>query len=264
MNFKERKKRRDLIFLIVGTILIIFILKNQLNLLRAGINKIVLPVKIFIYKSTESAKHTVKNLQDLNRILKENDHLKQENFRLKIDHDYITELQNENKRLKEILDIKNTGARDFVVANISFKDPLSVYDEFIVNKGSDDGIKENMSVVTKDILIGRVIKVYKDKSIVELISKAGKYTSVVVGAQKHLAILEGDNSNKLNVENIETDAVVKIGDKIYTSGIGELYPKDYYIGVITKVETKKDDLFKKVELLLPFNVFDLNEVIIIK
>lgn len=264
MNFKERKKRRDLFFLIIGTILIIFIIKNQLNLLRAGVNKIVLPVKIFIYKSTESAKHTVKNLQDLNRILKENDVLKQENYRLKIDHNYIEELQNENKRLKGILDIKNTGSRDFIVANISFKDPLSVYDEFIVNKGTKDGIKENMPVVTKDILIGRIIKVYEDKAIVELISKSEKYTSVVVGASKHLAILKGRNSNKLDVENIETEAPVKVGDKIYTSGIGELYPKDYYIGIVSKVETKKENLFKKVELALPFNIFELNEVIIIK
>ena len=105
---------------------------------------------------------------------------------------------------------------------------------------------------------------YKDKAIVELISKSGKYTSIVVGGQKHLAILKGNNSNKLSIENIETDANIKNGDKIYTSGIGELYPKDFYIGQVSKVETKKEDLFKKIELVLPYNIFELNEVMVLK
>lgn len=264
MNFKERKKRRDLILLIMGLIFLIFIIKNQLNSIRSGVNKLILPVKIFIYKTTESAKHTVKNLEDLNRILKENEELKKANYRLKIDHSYIEELQDENKRLKQILDIKNTGNKDFIVANISFKDPMSVYDEFILDKGTNAGIKEGMPVVTKDVLIGRVSKVYEDTALVELISKADKYTSVVVGPNKHLAILKGGNSNKLSVENIETDAKISVGDRIYTSGIGQLYPKDYFIGVVAKVETKKENLFKKIDLVLPFNVFELNEVIVIK
>lgn len=264
MNFKERKKRRNLYLIIIGTLFVIFLVKNQLNMIRAGINSLALPIKIFIYKGTEAAKHTVKNLQDIDRILKENEELKKENFTLKINHKYIEDLQNENNRLKAILDIKTTAQKDFVVANISFKDPLSVYDEFIINKGTDDGIREGASVVKNDILLGRVVKSYKDKAIVELISKSGKYTSIVVGTQKHLAILKGNNSNKLSIENIETDANIKNGDKIYTSGIGELYPKDFYIGQVSKVETKKEDLFKRIELVLPYNIFELNEVMVLK
>jgi len=68
----------------------------------------------------------------------------------------------------------------------------------------------------------------------------------------------------LSVENIETDAKISVGDRIYTSGIGQLYPKDYFIGVVAKVETKKENLFKRIDLVLPFNVFELNEVIVIK
>lgn len=264
MNFKERKKRRDLLFAILGITLLIFIMKTQLNYIRAGVNKVVLPIKILIYKSTESAKHTVNNLQDLNRILEENKELKRTNFRLEIDHDYINELQEENKRLKEILDIRDTGNRDFIVANISFRDPLSVYDEFIINKGSREGIEENMNVINRDVLVGRVIKVYEDKSIVELISKSEKYTSVIIGKDKYLAILKGNNSKNLSVENVETDANIVVGDKIYTSGIGDLYEKDYYIGTISKVEKRKENLFQKIEMELPFNIFDLKEVIVIK
>lgn len=264
MNFKEKRRRRNLYFLIFGTLLIIFLVKNQLNFIRGVVNNLVLPFKIFIYKSSEGAKHTVKNLQDLNRILKENDELKKENFRLKIDHSYIEELQNENRRIKEILDIKTEEKKDFIVANISFKDPLSVYDEFIINKGFKNGIKEGQTVVNRDILVGKVIKVYDNRAIVELISKNGKYTSVVVGNEKHLALLKGQDSNKLSIENIETDANILVGDKVYTSGIGEQYPKNYYIGQVSKVETKKENLFKKIELVLPFNIFELNEIIVLK
>ena len=76
MNFKERKKRRNLYLIIVGTLFVIFLVKNQLNMIRTGLNSLVLPIKILIYKGTETAKHTVKNLQDIDRILKENQELK--------------------------------------------------------------------------------------------------------------------------------------------------------------------------------------------
>lgn len=264
MNFKEKKKRRNLYFSIIGVMLVIFILKSQLNTVRAGVNKVVLPVKIFVYNTTKDAKNAVTNLKDIDKIIKKNQELERANYNLKINHSYISELQLENKRLKTILDIKNSSVKEILIANIAFKDPLSVYDEFIINKGTKDGIKKNMSVLNKENLLGRVIEVYNDTALVELVSKSENYTSVVVGRDKHLGILKGKSSNKLSIENIETDTAINVGDRVYTSGISDIYPKDFYIGQVTKVETKKEDLFKRIELTLSFNVFELNEVIIQK
>ncbi|MBN1469762.1 MAG: rod shape-determining protein MreC [Fusobacteriaceae bacterium] len=264
MNFREKKKKRNLYMIIIGTILFIFFAKTQLNYIRGGLNKLFIPIKSLVYKGTGKTKNAIKNIRDIERILKENERLKKENFKLKIDKKYVEDLKVENQRLKTILDLKQTAEREFIVANVSFKDALSVYNEFVIDKGSEDGIRVGLAVVKDEILVGRIKEVTKNNSIVELISKSGKYTSVVVGNNKHLAILKGNNSNTLTVENIETDALIKNGDKIYTSGIGDLYPKDFYIGQITKVQKKKEDLFQDIELRLPYNIFEVTQVMVLK
>lgn len=264
MNIRQKKQRKRIFIIIVVFIVSLIIFRDAFNLLRSGINNLVLPVKILIYKSTYRTKSTFDNLRDINNILKENIELKKENYALRFENVKLQTLINENERLKDLLDLKEGAGIDFVIANISFKDPLSVYDEFFIDLGSDDDIKENMVVLNRDILLGRISKVYKKRSIVELISKQNLYTSVLIGEEKYIGILKGENSNRLIIEYVVNDAQIKVGDKVYTSGISDIYPKGQYIGEITSVVDKEGGLFKEITLTLPFNIFELNQVVILK
>lgn len=264
MNIRQRKTRRKLLIGILVIIISLVIFRDPVNTLRAGVNKLLLPVKIVVYKTTRAGKETFDNLKDINNILKENETLKSENYRLNLENIKLQSLMDENERLKELLNIKEGNNIDFAIANIRFRDPLSVYDEFFIDLGSNDGIKENMVVLNKDILLGRVSKVYEDRAVVDLISKNGAYTSILIGDKKYIGILKGENSNSLNIEYIVNDANIEVGDKVVTSGISDIYPKGQYIGEVASVKDKEGGLFKEVKLTLPFNIFEIKEVIILK
>ena len=264
MNIRQRKIRKRIIISIIVFIVSLVIFRGVFNTISLGVNKIFMPVKILIYKTTKKTKETFDNLKDINDILKENDDLRSENYKLNLENIKLQKLINENERLKELLDLKEGTNIDFVIANISFRDPLSAYDEFFIDLGSRDGIEKNMVVLNKNMLLGRVSKVYENKAIVELISKNSVYTSILIGDKKYVGILKGENSNKLSIEYIINDAEIVVGDKVYTSGISDIYPKDQYIGEVSEVEEKEGGLFKEITLILPFNIFELNEVIILK
>lgn len=264
MNIRQKKQKKRIFIIIVVFMISLIIFKDAFNLLRASVNKVVLPVKVMIYKTSYRAKSTFDNLRDINNILKENIELKKENYTLKFENIKLQTLINENERLKDLLDLKEGAGIDFIIANISFRDPLSVYDEFFIDLGSQDNIKENMVVMHRDVLLGRVKEVYKKRSIVELISKQNLYTSVLIGEEKYIGILKGENSNKLTIEYVVNDAQIQVGDRVYTSGISDIYPKGQYIGKISSVKDKEGGLFKEITLTLPFNSFELSQVVILK
>ncbi len=264
MNIRQRKTRRRLFIGIVVFVISLVILRGPMNSLRAGVNKIFLPVKIVIYKASRAGKEAFDNLRDINNILKENEEIKSENYRLKLENIKLQTVIDENEKLKELLEIKEGSNIDFVIASVSFRDPLSVYDEFIIDLGSEDGIKENMVVLQRDNLLGKVSEVYKNRAIVDLISKNNLYTSILIGEEKNIGVLKGQNSNVLTIEYVVNDAEIKVGDKVVTSGISDIYQKGQFIGYVKEVTEKEGGLFKEVTLELPFNIFELDEVIILK
>ncbi|TDT69150.1 rod shape-determining protein MreC [Hypnocyclicus thermotrophus] len=264
MKIKDIKRKKRLRLLLFLLIIIILLFQMPLNIVKNSINGVVLPFKIFFYKVSRGAKNTVDNIKNINLILEENNRLKSENYKLILENNNLKNVLEENNRLKEILNIKSEIKEDFVIAKVSFRDALSVYDEFFINKGSDDGIKEDSVVLYKNNLLGKVKKVYKTNSIVEMITKENIYTSVIIGEKNILAILKGAKSEILEIEDVTSDNNIKVGDKVYTSGISDIYKKGIYIGSVTRVEDKKNEFFKTIYVKIPFNIFEVYEVLVIK
>ena len=98
----------------------------------------------------------------------------------------------------------------------------------------------------------------------ELLTKNDIYTSVLSGKHEVLGVLKGNNSDIMTLDNVSVDKELEVGEKLYTSGISDIYPKGLYIGEIAEIKESKDQLFKEVTVKQNFNIFDLNEIIIIE
>jgi rod shape-determining protein MreC len=264
MRLNEYKKRKKIMTGIFVLIAVIFIFRFTLNNMTTLLNGVLLPVKILAYKVSRNSKETFDNLKDIEGILNENKGLKEENYALKLENFKLHNMKEENKRLKTLLEMKQEDDIDFQIANISFRDPLSVYDEFFINKGKKDGVKEDMIVLNKSALLGKVKKVYETNAVVELITKNSIYTSILVGEGNHLGVLKGVNSEELAVEYITNDIGVKVGDRVITSGVSDVYPKGLFLGEIISVKNDEDYLYKEVKMKLPYNIFEIYEVVILK
>ncbi|MCX8082335.1 MAG: rod shape-determining protein MreC [bacterium] len=171
----------------------------------------------------------------------------------------------ENVRLKEILDIKKDTSilRRTIIGQIVSIKPVVFPAEIVVNKGTENGIKENMVVLSKDMaLIGRVTKVDTNSASITTVFNTNSKISVIIDSTREIGVLEGGSIPFLSLKYIPSDSQVKKGDKVITSGYSDFYPKGIQIGEITKIEKKPDTLFLKL-YVKPFScISDMEEVLI--
>lgn len=175
------------------------------------------------------------------------------------------ELIAENLRLKEILDIKKDTSllKRIVVGQVISIKPVVFPAEIILNKGLDNGVKENMAVLSKDMfLIGRVAKVDRNSASVMTLFNTKSKISVIIDSTREIGVLEGGGIPFLSLRYIPSDSQVKKGDRVITSGYSDFYPKGIEVGEIIKIEKSPDTLFLKI-YVKPFScVSGLEEVLI--
>lgn len=264
MKFGQRKKVRRYIYIISAFILAVIFFASALNKVKEGLEYLFYPLKASVYNFSLKSRNNINNMFNVEDMLKNNRVLKDEYYKLKLENLELKRYEKENERLREVLTVKKSMRKVYSSANVVFRDSFSVYENFYIDKGEDEGIEKDMVVIYKDILVGKVSKVHKKRSKVDLLSKNGFYVSAVSSDGKNLGVLKGQNTKKLRFDYVIIDAKVEVGDLVKSSGISEIYPKGITIGYVSKVERGKDNLFKAIEVEIPYRTLDINEVLILK
>ena len=191
-----------------------------------------------------------------------------ENKKLLAENDYFKkkymeslDVASENEELKKLLNFV-TYKTDFeyqvayIKGNIKGQDSHNI----IITSGSDDGIVVGNIVVGSEGVVGRVASITKDKSRVILITDLNSKipVTVVSNGQKNKGILKGLNSDRPEIVYLNEKNNIKKGDKVFTSGDGEMLPSGLYIGNVIGVGDEQ----AKVLPVEDFNNLDL--VLILK
>jgi rod shape-determining protein MreC len=167
------------------------------------------------------------------------------------------ELVAENKRLRKILDIKadRNYLKKFAVAEVVSIKPFVFPAELVIDKGRQDGLKENMAVLSKDLfLIGRILSTRNHSSSVATVFNVKSRVSVVIDNTREIGVLEGGGVPYVSLKYIPADSEAKPGDKILTSGYSDFYPRGIEVGEIVKTDKVRDSLFLKIAVK-PYGCF---------
>ena len=173
------------------------------------------------------------------------------------------ELDNKNeeiKELKKLLDIKPLSEYKLVYATVINRNSKYFYDELIINKGEKDNIREISIVITKDNLIGKIIKVNNNDSIVKLITNKDIYSMLSVQINMKDKYIYGilksydENSNSFLIEGIDENVNIEINSNVTTTGLG-LYPSGVLIGRVVRIQKDNFDLSSIVKVE-PYINFD--------
>jgi len=178
--------------------------------------------------------------------------LKQEEVSEDIVDGINLELESEVNELKKMLDLQESEYK-FINANVIKRDN-KWYQEITVDKGERDGIKLDMAVISNNNLIGRVIKTTNSSSVIKLLSASSNDMKVAVVVKTENNEINGiiddylENEKLIQENNILKDADIKIGDKVYTNGLGGIYPSGIYIGEVVSVEEDSLGLNKVLKI----------------
>lgn len=180
---------------------------------------------------TGEAMTTVKTLQQ------QNESLQSEINELRYANLAMAEIYAENQRLREMLNYKNAHPEQrLVVSKVLGRTPGELSDSLYIDKGTDDGVQQDMAVVTVNGLVGLVDEAYPSSARVTLVTS----TRCNVGARilransRAVGIVTGRGGNNvpLLMEHLQREADVFPGDVVVTSGYSQNHPAGIVIGTV--------------------------------
>ena len=153
------------------------------------------------------------------------------------------EIKKENLRLHEQLGFLESSQYKQIPARIIGRDPDNLFSAFVIDKGSQHGIKRNMCVIAfqdgQQGLVGKVVQVGLSNSLVMPVYDSNAFVSSRLSESRYEGIVVGQGSSDrpLIMRYIKKRAreEIKFGDVVTTSGIGGIYPKDLVIGRVSKL-----------------------------
>ena len=185
--------------------------------------------------------------------------------------DSISELETELREL-EIIKAENTTLQgymnltekyseyDTTPAYVINRDVSNFSSTLVLNVGSEDGIKEKMTVIADKGLVGHVISVADKTCKVQVIIDSASTVSCTISTTMESIICKGtlENDQILRASYIPTGAELVQGDSVYTSGVGGIYPKGIIIGTIKEIITTSNitDRYAIVEPAVDFSKVD--------
>ena len=194
----------------------------------------------------------------------ENDILKQRVQELEIKVQNSESLTVENGRLKSILELKEQSDYKIKPAQIIGRDPSAWFSSSIIDRGSLDGVKLNMAVVTNGGLVGRVTAVSPLTAQVDSITKDKFGLGGVIGelgTSNALGVLRGSGKKELlEMDYVPGSVEVKVGEIVYTTGQDGIFPAGLKLGEVVEVSSGSATVPHKIFIRPSANLFSMQEV----
>jgi len=191
---------------------------------------------------------------------RENLKLRSENDALRLELAARQEDALELTRLHKLLDIKSAVGGKTVAARIIARSPATGTQTLTIDKGSSSGVLRDSTVMTAEGVVGRVVTVGYDYSIIQLILDSQSAVGFIDRSSRKLGILKGSGGTTLELEYIEDDNEIKQGDELLTSGQDQIYPKGLSLGFVVYVGPRLGN-FKIVHIRPSVNFSKLEEVL---
>jgi rod shape-determining protein MreC len=237
--------------------------------IKSAVGNIVSPMQRGINNVGRSISDRLQAFRDVKKLRKENEELKAAIEALTATNQELTQDKYELDGLRRLyeLDAKYTEY-DKVAARIIASDTNNWFYSFVVDKGSDHGIKVGMNVMAGNGLVGIVSETGKNWSRIRSIIDDNSNVSGMSIETHDTCIVSGElklmkESGVIKVEMISMDAGFKENGEIVTSHISDKYLQGILIGYIKDIKIDSSNMTKTAYLVPAVNFERLDEVLII-
>lgn len=185
-----------------------------------------------------------------------------ENLRLKTENENLrTQIQKSQLPLVNCLSATTNGSSSVITAEVFSTYPFNIKNQITVNAGEKQGVKKMMTAtVDENILLGQVVNVFINYSVIQTIFDPNFQLSVRIGDKQIDGFLQGGNAPKVTL--IEKNKQIQTGDIVYSAS--QEFAYGLKIGEISEINETSAGVFKEATLKMPFNVNELREIQIMK
>jgi rod shape-determining protein MreC len=187
---------------------------------------------------------------------------------LRVKNSLYRDLERENAQLRHALDFKKTTNFNVVAAKVIRRHPTTWWQTVDVDAGEERGIGTQLAVLSNEGLVGKIDRIYKDqnRSSVLLLTDEKCQVSARVEGSPEVGILSGqrgrfDGNPLLRLRFLSTDAALRPGQKVFTTGRGGIFQANILLGTIDSVE--KGALDSEALVRPSVNFADLGTVFVV-
>jgi len=181
---------------------------------------------------------------------------------MRIEQVRLREDANQARRIQSLLAFKEQFIARTVAAQVIGTSGSELSRTIFIDRGSNDGIKRDMAVITPDGIVGKVLLVYGSTAQVLEITDQTSGVGALLVKTRLKGTLKGTPSGDTTLEHIMADEKVEPGDEVVTSGGDQVYPKGLPIGRIEAVKLGRDS-FLSLRVRPSVNLNRLEEVLVV-
>lgn len=266
MNTSTDRPRslQTVVFVLVAVGLIALALGGYLTPLSRIILNPLVAVQTWIATRYQAIQDIVSAPQDVVRLRQRNSDLEAEVSNLQTQIIQLQEQLSETNVLSALVDFARANPENrYKAAAVIARDPSPFLQYVIINRGSDDGVRRGMPVVTQKGLIGRIAAVTAGAARIQLITDPSSTVNVRLEPSGAQAILQGQLTGEIILDMIPQGANVQPGDLVLTSGLGGGYPPNILIGQVSSIRSRDQDIFQRASVQTVTAFSQINIVLII-
>lgn len=242
--------------------------RNDITTVEKLVGNAITPIHKFFYLGSNFMADIINPVINVWKLDEENQKLREENIKLQ------NEIIKLKLKIQEFGDLKGLERAlnytrkeqidNYVTCNVVGKDPGNWFNLFTIDGGLKDGITKNSTVMNGDGLIGLVYEVGDNwAKVIAIIDNRSRVSFEILSEKNdNIGLINGNGEELLKGYLFDTEAQVRIGDEIITSGLG-LYPKGILIGRIKEIIVKEDELLEGIIVEPSVNFKKLDRVFVI-
>jgi rod shape-determining protein MreC len=236
----------------------------SVRLIRMWAMTAVTPVERVTHAIGYGAGHAWSDYIDLRHVRQQNKDLQQQLARVRIEEAAIAEDALQGHRLQALLGFRESYVGSTVAAQVIGASGSEQSHILTIDKGSSDGLKPDMAVITQDGVVGKLRDVFANTAQVLEINDQSSGAGVVLASTRIRAILRGTLTGRVQIGNLLADSRIQPGEQVLTSGGDQVYPRGLPVGVVESIAPDPDHQpYTAIRVKPAVNLDRVEEVLVI-
>ena len=237
---------------------------ESMSLVRTWVVQIFVPGEKAITSVGSGLRNLWRNYIDLRDVRAQNQELKAQLDQLRLEQVSLAEDAGQARRLQALLGFKQKFISQTVAAQVIGSSGTDRSRAFIIDKGSKDGIKVDMPVITPKGVVGKINKVFSRSAQVLEINDATSGAGVMLGKSRLRAVMRGTSSGVPEIMRIMADEKIETGETVVSSGGDQIYPPGLPVGFVQSTAPDPEGgPFMVVRVKPAANLDKVDEVLVI-
>jgi rod shape-determining protein MreC len=263
---------RSLIRWLVLVVVIIALLNlpaGMSDTIKSAFREAARPLQYALDSAWGSVAGYTKSVGRIPGLLVENESLRQEVARLTTERNHLRTFESENEQFRQLLRLRPRPETDWITAQVLSRSHDGWWQTVRLNKGSSEGIAENMAVVSAEGLVGRIVAVSRNTADVLLLSDPAFKVSTRLIRTGSFGVVSGRGPSwqgqvYCRMEFIHKNDEIKPGDEVVTSGLGGVFPESIAIGYVDRVYMDPSGLYQHADIITRADLSSLQYVFVMR